>query len=191
MERRIDRVADTRSRIERAALKHFVEKGIAETSIRDIATEADISLGAMYNHFKSKDELSQYLFNSILNELSREMSYRALSKMPFPAKVESMVEYLFRQFDADWLLTAFACTSRHKHLRENPDHPGNPMLIFRQLISDAMDKREIPKGDVDLKAAMMIGAIVQVIDSAILNRFKRPLAALAPATAALCVKMVS
>ena len=54
MERRSDRSAGTRERIERAALKHFVEQGIAETSIRNIADTAHISLGAMYNHFSSK-----------------------------------------------------------------------------------------------------------------------------------------
>lgn len=35
----------------------IVEKGIAQTGIRDIADHAQISLGNLYNHFAGKDEL--------------------------------------------------------------------------------------------------------------------------------------
>ncbi|MEE9208885.1 MAG: TetR family transcriptional regulator, partial [Kiloniellales bacterium] len=54
---------DTRERIERAALKLFATKGVAATSIRDIAKAAGVSLGAMYNHYPSKDDLGWLLFS--------------------------------------------------------------------------------------------------------------------------------
>jgi len=191
MERRIDRTAETRDRIERAALKLFVEQGIKETSISSIAKEAGISQGAMYNHFKSKDELSQYLFDSVLNDFSKELSRIAGSAMPFPARIEQMISYFYRRFDEDRLLASFLCTSRLRYFMRTPDHPGNPLLIFRRLIADAVDKKEIPPGAVDLKAALLVGAVVQVVDSALVGRFKGALGQLAPAAASLCVRMVS
>ncbi len=39
------------------AIQCFIERGIAQTGIRDIADRAEISLGNLYNHFASKDEL--------------------------------------------------------------------------------------------------------------------------------------
>ena len=51
--------SETKERIERAALTLFVKRGIAETSIRQIARAARVSLGAMYNHYRSKDELAE------------------------------------------------------------------------------------------------------------------------------------
>ena len=51
------RFADTRGRIEQAALQLFVEKGVAETTIKDIARAVGLSEGALYRHFESKDEL--------------------------------------------------------------------------------------------------------------------------------------
>src|SRR5467141_3873481 len=87
MEKRADRTADTRERIERAALKHFVEQGIAETSIRDIADEARISLGAMYNHFDSKEELAWQLFINGWNEIGQELRRRAGGQSLLPAKM--------------------------------------------------------------------------------------------------------
>ncbi len=45
-----------------AALTLFVEKGIAETSIKDIARAAKVAQGAMYNHYRSKEQLALQLF---------------------------------------------------------------------------------------------------------------------------------
>ena len=38
--------------------KLFLEKGFDKTSMRDIAEAANVSKGAIYHHFKSKDDLS-------------------------------------------------------------------------------------------------------------------------------------
>lgn len=49
--------SETLGKIEKAARKVFQEKGYAETRIADIANEAGISPGAIYNYYKSKKEL--------------------------------------------------------------------------------------------------------------------------------------
>jgi AcrR family transcriptional regulator len=49
--------AQTRERIETAAVKLFARSGFAATSVRDIANEAGISTGLMYRHYRTKDEL--------------------------------------------------------------------------------------------------------------------------------------
>lgn len=46
-----------RDKITRAAIHCFVETGIAQSSVRDIAEQAGVSQGNMYNHFRSKDAL--------------------------------------------------------------------------------------------------------------------------------------
>jgi AcrR family transcriptional regulator len=51
------RFADTRDRIEQASVRLFVEKGVAETTVKDIARAVGLSEGALYRHFESKDEL--------------------------------------------------------------------------------------------------------------------------------------
>ena len=56
------RFTDTKERIERAAIGLFVQKGVAETTVRDIATAVDISDGALYRHFVGKEELVWELF---------------------------------------------------------------------------------------------------------------------------------
>ena len=191
MERRSDRTAETRSRIERAALKLFVEQGIAETSIREIANEAQISLGAMYNHFKSKDELAWQIFIDGWNEFGQGLRARASAETALPAKMRAMIEYVFRRFDEDWLEVTYIFSSRHQHLERVPSTRGNPYTIFRMVIADAMRRKEIPTGDLDLKTALIVGAVIQAIDSRILARLKGPLADSAATAAQLCVRMIS
>jgi len=210
MERRSDRTAETRSRIERAALKLFVEKGIAETSIRNIKDAAKISLGAMYNHFKTKDELAWELFIKGWNEIGTELARRSQGDSDIRTKLRSMVEYVFRRFDEDRLHVTYIFSTRHQHLnndsvrRKDPQESSrrgfdryraevgaDPYLTFRLLIREAMQRGEIPSGDIELKTALIVGGIIQIIDSRILVRLEGPLADSAATAADLFVRMLS
>ncbi len=51
-----------RQRILEAAAALFVERGYAETSLRDLARTVDMKAGSLYYHFASKDELLVELF---------------------------------------------------------------------------------------------------------------------------------
>jgi AcrR family transcriptional regulator len=53
----------TNAKIQQAATKLFARQGFPATSVQDIAAEAGISKGLLYNHYDSKDAL----FASILN----------------------------------------------------------------------------------------------------------------------------
>lgn len=55
--RRERKAAERRMQIIRAAAHLFAEKGFHRTTTRDIAEEADVSEGTLYNYFDSKDDL--------------------------------------------------------------------------------------------------------------------------------------
>lgn len=55
--RRERKAAERRMQIISAAARLFAEKGFHRTTTRDIAEEADISEGTLYNYFDSKDDL--------------------------------------------------------------------------------------------------------------------------------------
>src|SRR5918998_3689902 len=55
----------TRERILGAALRLFAEKGYEATTMRDVAREAEASVGLAYRYFASKDEFALALFEEL------------------------------------------------------------------------------------------------------------------------------
>ena len=180
----------TKERIERAALKLFVEKGVAETSIRDIAREAGVSQGAMYNHFESKDELAWSLFAVHFSEMGQELWRRGQTQDNLPAKFRSMIAYVFERFDHDRLLVSYVFVARHLHLKRVTRKLGNPYIAFRTVITSAIRRGEIPRQDADLAASLVVGAVIQVIDTKMLGVIKGDLSTAADATAAACARLL-
>ena len=74
-----------RKLIVEAAIKCFIEKGFHQTSIRDIASAANISLGNLYNHFASKSALILELAK--LESLELETFIILLGRDGNPAKL--------------------------------------------------------------------------------------------------------
>ncbi|WP_354671411.1 ScbR family autoregulator-binding transcription factor [Streptomyces sp. CSDS2] len=59
-----ERAARTRAALVRAAAETFAEYGFAGTTVARIAERAGLTLGAMYFHFKSKEELARLIVTS-------------------------------------------------------------------------------------------------------------------------------
>ena len=65
---------ETRSKILEAAEQAFYERGVARTTLADIATLAGVTRGAIYWHFSNKAELVQAMLDSLhepLDELAK------------------------------------------------------------------------------------------------------------------------
>ena len=65
--------AETRAAILAAAEHIFFEKGVANTSLDEIATAAGVTRGAIYWHFASKTDLFLELYNSVRLPLAAQM----------------------------------------------------------------------------------------------------------------------
>jgi AcrR family transcriptional regulator len=77
----------TRLAIEDAAITLFMEQGYHATSMRQIAERAELALGGIYNHFKSKDEL----FEAIIVD---KHPYKKVLPLILAAEGETMDEFL-------------------------------------------------------------------------------------------------
>jgi AcrR family transcriptional regulator len=186
----MSRAKNTKEKIERTALQLFVERGVAETSIRDVAGEAGVSQGAMYNHYKSKDELAWSLFATNFAELGMELRRLAQEQTDLPARVRAMVGFIFAHFDRDPLPITYVFFARHENLRRITSQVRNPYMVFRSVISEAMEHGEIPRQDPELSASLVIGAVTQVIDTKILGRIDRHLTELTEPVAAACLRLL-
>ena len=107
---------DTRQRIERAALALFAAKGVNATTTRDIAAEVGISEGAIYRHFRGKDELAWRLFTFPYFDLAAQIDAIVAETGRFDERVERIVALFCALFDRDPDLFAFMLLSQHGQL---------------------------------------------------------------------------
>jgi AcrR family transcriptional regulator len=75
----------------RAAMKLFGERGLAATSIRDIAAESGYTNPALYKHFASKEDLALHLFETCHRRMWASCSAAVSSGKSFDEKLERYV----------------------------------------------------------------------------------------------------
>lgn len=63
-----DKAEQTKSRITQAAKTLFIKKGYAAATLREIAQCANVTTGAFYKYYRSKDEILVAIFNDRYNE---------------------------------------------------------------------------------------------------------------------------
>lgn len=62
------RTGDTKQRIQRVALELFSERGLQQTSLRDIADRLGVTKPALYYHFASREDLLSSLVEPLITD---------------------------------------------------------------------------------------------------------------------------
>jgi AcrR family transcriptional regulator len=101
-----------RRRIQAAARGVFAEKGYAKTSIEQIARQANLSVGAIYLYFRSKEDLYVSLLEDTLDHVSADLcGLRTADRLPagrLHAAWSHLVEWASRDVEATRVLR-FVC----------------------------------------------------------------------------------
>jgi AcrR family transcriptional regulator len=98
----------TKARILNSAYELFVEKGYRGSSMRDIAENAGIKAGSIYNHFKTKEEIFKAVFiekhplfrilallEEVHGETAEELLTNAVNRLDMELQSESGLLNLF------------------------------------------------------------------------------------------------
>jgi len=148
-------------RIERAALEVFVTEGVNASTTKAIAARAGVSEGAIYRHWKSKDELAVGLFMETHRRLSDLITVNADMSLGIQAKAAAIVQAYCTVADEDWLLFSFHLLHLHHFLPYYQEDGRDPVSMVEATIKQAMMGLELPPGDPRVLAAMAIGVITQ------------------------------
>jgi len=175
------RVRNAKPKIERAALKLFIHEGVDAATTREIADKAGVSEGALYRHYKGKDELALSLFQATHHRLSQMLTEALSSKGSLDTKVQAAVLAYCTLADEDFLLFSFHLVSLNRYLPYDKRREDDPVSVTERIISGLMTAGAIPKGDPSLKAAMALGVVMQAGQNKIYNRLPGPLSQHAPA----------
>lgn len=72
----------TREKIHSAAMELFVHRGFGSTNVQDIADAAGISIGLLYRHYKTKDQLFHELVANAVEGLKRNLTFFESDQSP-------------------------------------------------------------------------------------------------------------
>jgi AcrR family transcriptional regulator len=165
----------TKQRIAEAALALFVEKGVDGTTTRDIATKAEISEGAMYRHFESKETLADDLFLEEFKPFSKALAQLQAMDAPLAEKVDHMVRYVYQAFDANPPLWKYVVTYQSGPWSKVPKGIATPVSVVAKMLEDARAKKEIEGSDIPLLTQLVIGLVTQPAIGVVFGEVELPL----------------
>ena len=181
----------TKARIEAVAMRLFVDKGVTEATIRDIAGGAGIPEGTIYRHYRSKEDLVWELFFKYYTGFARALDELQQAAPAARGKIDAMVRGFCRLFDADPTLFRFLLIVQHRQLRKLTDDMPTPIQVLRGVITRAMAEGEIPATDPDLATAMVLGVVLRPAIFAGYGRIGRALIACADEMSSACWRVLN
>ncbi len=139
---------EVKDRILDVSRKLFVEKGYTGTSIRDIATEAEVNVAMVNYYFKSKHDLFEMIFEESVNILINKIFGIIRSDLPFYDLLNTWVDSYYDMLSKNSQLPIFVLNEIH----QNPGHllefinRRNPSMLFG-VLQNRINK-EIEKGTI-------------------------------------------
>jgi len=147
----------------RAALKLFSRRGLAATSIRDIAQESGYTNPALYKHFESKDALALHLFEACHARVWSTCSAALSGERTFDGKLKAYVAAWLGLLDDEPEVLAFlADSARVLWPQANARVRRNTMIGLARslvLLGDGVGKGGV---DPDAAAAGVEGTLAEL-----------------------------
>lgn len=158
--------------IEESAIELFATKGLARTTIKDIATRAGVTEGALYRHYDGKEEMAWKLYNRELEQFVRLVSSPLFDdRMPFALRLGLAIQTIYDYYTYNSDQFAFILLTQHGFPEDRLlNRESDPLNMAERFVGQAVGAGEIPPCDADLLASLMLGAILQPL---VLHRYGR------------------
>jgi AcrR family transcriptional regulator len=114
---------ETRARILEAALAVFRERGFENATMREIATKAEVAVGAAYYYFDSKEAIVMAFYERAQSEMGPAIEQKLADSKTLEARLRSVISFKFDYFRPNRKL--LGALSAHS----DPDHPLSPFSL--------------------------------------------------------------
>jgi TetR/AcrR family transcriptional regulator, fatty acid metabolism regulator protein len=153
------KTADKRTVILDAALKTFVKRGYTETKVAEIASEAGVAEGTLYNYFQSKEDLLLALFDEKWGSIIEGIR-KKISRLDDPNKklkaIFSQVVIMFKKNRQ--LAELFMVDVKQSSIFLN-NYTINRVVEFLDIIEEVLvegKQKGVYRRDLDTRVAKMI-----------------------------------
>jgi AcrR family transcriptional regulator len=172
------------------ALKLFVDKGITETTIRDIAGAAGVAEGTLYRHYESKDALAWDLFITNYLAFAQELDRVQGEQSAVKGKLEAMIHKFCQFFDEDPVMFSYLLLSQHAQLKKVTPEMTTPVSVLLDVVAAGIKQGEIAAQDPQVATAMVLGVVLQVAIFKVYGRIEPSLSSLADWLTAACWRVL-
>lgn len=123
---------DKRERIREAAIRVFAEKGFSEARADEIAQEAGVAVGTIYNYFENKEAILVEIFQAEFTKLREFYERLRKSSLPVVGKIRRILEEYFTELDKRKELMRVLQRERFKLLEQLGTEPAQ---LYREIIA--------------------------------------------------------
>jgi AcrR family transcriptional regulator len=142
----------TRARILACALNVFRERGFASATMREIAAEAGVAVGAAYYYFDSKDALAMAFYEQAQQEMTPELDRVLERSKSLESRLRGLIAHKFEYFAPNRAL--LGALSAHI----DPEHPLSPFSAATHKIRErdiAFFHRAVEESGVKLASSIL------------------------------------
>jgi TetR/AcrR family fatty acid metabolism transcriptional regulator len=165
-----------KAEIREAATRVISRKGYSQTRPKDVAEEAGVSVGTIYNYFESKQEILVDIFDEEFSD--RKEFYQELSDrdLPLIEQIKKILERHFSRLSNHKELMKVVIQERFKpgsKLGRKLNRSYSEMVYYiEQLVEEALEKEQIRPCNPKIIAAALFGSVESTIASGILQEDK-------------------
>ncbi len=168
---------DKRAAILNAALRTFVKRGYPDTKVSEIASEAGVAEGTLYNYFTSKEELLLALFDEKWGAIIGDIK-KKIARLDDPnKKLKAVFAMVVRMFRKDRHLAEIFLVDIRQSSIFLSNYTVKRIVEFIGLIEEILEegkRKGIYRKDLDSGVAKMVifGAAQGILLSWVLNDSK-------------------
>lgn len=163
--------SDKRETIRQSAIKIFYAEGFHQATTDRIAAEAGVSVGTIYNYFRSKEDVLGYIFQVELEKRVRYLEGLQKQDLSIADKFGGFLAMHFAQVKEDPALASILIRERNlPHKRSVAvieDFQARILEHFEGMFEEALKKQEIRPCNPKLAALLVFGAMEAVISRAL------------------------
>lgn len=156
--------APAKKRILSAAVNLFVERGLCETTVREIAAKARCTNPALFKHFESKDALALYLFECCYLWLFETASRAIASHKEFKERQHALIGSYVNALARDRSAVLFAQENiRHFWPLTSPAIRKHSIVgLVREMLTEAQRNGGVTKAvSAEMLTIVWMGTIQQ------------------------------
>lgn len=161
-------IEDKRTQILHSAIEIFAKKGLERGKIADIAKQAGIGKGTIYEYFKSKDEIFSAIENLFVNDTIAQVNRLVNSNKSPTEKIEEIVNYSINMHEVmgDAILIVSEMWAQHSrgqwHGHKNSifaDMYSSYHKVIKEILTSGIKIGEFREMNKDGVATMLLALI--------------------------------